>query len=220
MEKSQKLNQAFEYLKYRLIIQTKRDIANKLKMHETNLAKQFKNPSDKFLLKFNAAFGNIFNERWLVRDDDGPMLASDAGVDEMFVYRPNNSKPRISFSANAGTLGVDSPSELLSRGEQLPIIPMLPEYDFTIIVGGDSMTPVFVSGDELACRFVKDAAVVRWGRPHVLATRDGVVVKRIYDAGQYFRCVSYNDEEYPEYNIEKSSVFQLALVVGVLRSLE
>ena len=40
----------------------------------------------------------------------------------------------------------------------------------------------------------------------MLDTRDGAVIKRLYDAGDKSRCVSYN-KEYPDFTVDKSEVF-------------
>ena len=45
--------------------------------------------------------------------------------------------------------------------------------------------------DEVACKRVDDTSFIQWGRTHVLDTAQGVVIKRLYDAGESFRCVSY-----------------------------
>ncbi len=126
------------------------------------------------------------------------------------------TRPRIPFDAAAGALSgiVDSVSAY--DCEQLPLIPTLPKYDFTIIARGDSMMPEFYSGDELACAFVSESTFIQWGRPHVLDTSQGVVVKRIFDADGSILCKSANPD-YPDFKIPKQDINHLAIVVGLLR---
>ena len=126
---------------------------------------------------------------------------------------PDNTRPRILTYACAGTL-----SEAIEEySEPMPLIAQMPKYDFTIIIHGDSMMPEFRSGDEIACLKVNEKAFVQWGKPHVLFTSQGIVVKRLYEGDNGFRCVSDN-EQYPEFFVPGDEVYSVNLVVGVIRS--
>lgn len=43
-----------------------------------------------------------------------------------------------------------------------------------------------------------------------------IVVKRVYDAGDSIRCVS-NNKDYPDFNIPKSEIRSMHLMVGLIR---
>lgn len=126
------------------------------------------------------------------------------------------TRPRIPFDAAAGSLSIALGSLADYDCEQLPLIPTFPRYDFTIIARGDSMIPDFLSGDELACAFVHESGFIQWGRPHVLDTAQGVVVKRIFNESDSILCRSINTM-YPDFEIPKNEIFHIALVVGLLR---
>lgn len=98
----------------------------------------------------------------------------------------------------------------------LPVIPRFPKYDFTIIAKGDSMIPEIASGDELACRFIDPKGFIQWGRPHVLDTAQGVVVKNIFELPDSILCRSVNNN-YPDFPIAKDDIYHIALVVGLIR---
>ena len=98
----------------------------------------------------------------------------------------------------------------------MPVIPSLPKYDFTIVARGESMEPVIESGDELACRFIRESAFIQWGRIHVLDTAQGIVVKRIFESDGHILCRSDN-KGYPDFPISKEEIYHMALVVGLLR---
>ncbi|MBP3303535.1 MAG: hypothetical protein J6L68_01630 [Muribaculaceae bacterium] len=78
------------------------------------------------------------------------------------------------------------------------------------------MYPDIQSGDELACRFITDSSFIQWGRPHVLDTAQGIVVKRLYDGGDNIICRSCN-KEHDDFLVPKDEVYHIALVVGLLR---
>lgn len=133
-----------------------------------------------------------------------------------FGSKNNQPRPRIPFDAAAGSLSIALGSVSENECELLPVIPTFPRYDFTIIARGDSMEPNIESGDELACRFIKESAFIQWGRTHVLDTAQGIVVKRIFESKDCILCRS-NNKDYPDILVPKNDIYHMALVVGLLR---
>lgn len=123
-------------------------------------------------------------------------------------------RPRIPLTAAPGSLSYEERGVILRECEQMPIVNQFPAYDFTMFIKGDSMSPKYESGDEIALRKVVD--VIEWGKTYVLDTRDGAILKRLYDAGNNYRCVSYN-KDYPDFEIDKLDVFGIYKVVGLIR---
>ena len=126
------------------------------------------------------------------------------------------TRPRIPYDAAAGTLteAVEGITEY--QCEQPPVISAFPKYDFTIRITGKSMEPEYFAGDEVACLRVNEKQFLQWGRVHVLDTTQGIVIKRIYDAGESILCRSYNSE-FPDFSIPKENIRSYNLVVGSLR---
>lgn len=125
-----------------------------------------------------------------------------------------DTRPRIPTEVAAGRTGGFSDSVTLSQCQRMPVIQRFPPYDYTIIVKGNSMEPKFEGGDEIAIK--KVTSFIEWGKTYVLDTDDGAVVKRIFDDGDCFRCVSYNSE-YPDFLIHKTTVYGVYKVVGLIR---
>ncbi len=150
-----------------------------------------------------------------------PILKDKDKENQVITQRPaydssTETRPRIPFDAAAGSLSIALGPVSDTDCEQIPLIHTLPHYDFTIFARGDSMEPQYLSGDELACRFVQDSSFIQWGRPHVLDTAQGIVVKRIYDHGSSIICKS-NNPDYPDFEIPKKEIYHMALVVGCIR---
>lgn len=122
--------------------------------------------------------------------------------------------PHIPSTAAAGGLGGFSDTVTQNTCEFKPVIKMIPKYDMTIDVKGDSMLPKFQNGDIVAIRRVVD--VIEWGSVYVLDTADGAVLKRLYDEKESFRCVSYNPE-YHDFLVNKQNVYGVYKVVGLIR---
>nr|DAX66388.1 MAG TPA: repressor protein CI [Caudoviricetes sp.] len=82
MERKERFKEAFEYLKSRGSVHTQRDIALKMDSSEGNISKVFKGDerflTNRFLRRFNEAYGNIFNIEWLI-DGVGEMLVVNNG---------------------------------------------------------------------------------------------------------------------------------------------
>lgn len=134
------------------------------------------------------------------------------------IYNSQNTatRPRIPFTAAAGGLSVVAQTATAGECEQVPVIPTFPPYDFTIIIEGDSMAPRYMSGDELACRFVSNVDEINWGKPYIVDSDEGAVFKLLYDGGNVVLCRSINPDG-PTYEINKRDIHHVAAVLGYLR---
>lgn len=132
-------------------------------------------------------------------------------------YNPaKQTRPRIPYTAAAGSLTSAVEGVMAEQCEQIPRIVAFPDYDFTIIIKGNSMEPKYEGGDEVACKRVDSTSFIQWGKVHVMDTSQGIVIKRVYEDGDKIRCVSYNPE-YPDFSISKDEIYSMSLVVGLLR---
>lgn len=62
-----------------------------------------------------------------------------------------------------------------------------------------------------------NVSAIQWGEVYALATADGYIVKKLMpsDAEDCVRCVSFNAEEYPAFNLNVNEIYDYAIVVGV-----
>lgn len=152
------------------------------------------------------------NTSWLLTGE-GEMIKSSCDV---VSQKSSNTRPRIPYDAAAGTLTEIVEGVAEYQCEQVPIIGVFPRYDFTIRIVGRSMEPEYFAGDEVACLRVNEKRFLQWGRVHVLDTTQGIVIKRIYDSGDYIVCKSFNPE-FPDFAIPKEDIRSYNLVVGSIR---
>lgn len=137
------------------------------------------------------------------------------GKGEMLKIPDSDTRPHVDlYAAGGGNEVLDGVT--LAQCEQVPVVPMLPRYDFTMRVTGESMQPQIRPGDVVACMRIDEPTFLQWGRIHVLSTSQGIVVKKIFDAGDGIRCVSFN-KDYPDFVIPKQEIFSFNLVVGLIR---
>lgn len=61
---------------------------------------------------------------------------------------------------------------------------------------------------------------VQWGEVYALATADGYIVKRLMPSEREgcVKCVSFNSDEYPAFDLAVSDIYDYAMVVAVVCS--
>jgi len=81
MEKKERINQAFSYLKDNGLVHTQKDLAERMGSTAPNVSSALKGVdnvlTDNFLLRFNNAFGGIFNDNWLLTGEGSMLSASE-----------------------------------------------------------------------------------------------------------------------------------------------
>lgn len=160
---------------------------------------------------------------WLLTGD-GEMYAKDQQLAEAEALKKHQellpTRPRLPKSMSEGHI-----EQYYGGGkkrvlcQEKAIITQFADYDFSLILKNNRMSPKYERGDEL---FFKKASFPEWGNDFLLDTDDGPKFKRIYesidnDGENCIRCVSYNKEEYPDFNIKKKLVHNYYRCVGVLR---
>jgi len=91
--------------------------------------------------------------------------------------------------------------------------------EFLIPVKGDSMQPKYYSGDIVACKRLPLDTFFQWNRTYVIDSEQGVLIKRVRkgEDNHHITMVSENPE-YEPFQLEKSQIYSLALVIGVVRA--
>ena len=102
---------------------------------------------------------------------------------------------------------------------------VIPEFEnkganCLIRVSGDSMVPLYYSGDLLACRKITDIRFFQWGTIYVLETSQGVIVKRVQeslDHADSILCVSENSSVHHPFLLPRDDIRSLSTIVGLVR---
>lgn len=144
------------------------------------------------------------------------------GENTMFGEKAENNvshidtRPRLPKSLSGGHLPDYYEGEKREFCQEKPIITQFADYDFTLILKNNRMSPKYERGDELA---FKKSTIIEWGNDYLIDTPEGPKFKKIYDEKDCVRCVSYNRDEYPEFTVPKNMVLGYYRLVGVLRIL-
>ena len=208
MTENERFRCLVDYLKENRYIRNQQQFVEDVKSDKTTISQLLNGriTAPKILFVNVCAAYPFISLEWL-RDGKGEMLKT---LDKQ------TTRPRIPYDAEAGALTEVMDGVNQYQCEQIPVISVFPNYNFTIRITGDSMEPHMHSGDEVACVRVNESSFLQWGRIHVLDTTQGVVIKRIYDAGDGIRCVSFNPD-YPDFVIPKNDIRSYNLVVGLIR---
>ena len=223
-----RLNEAYDYLKFKKIIKVQKDVAERMGATRPNVSNALSGKeeylTESFLRRFGDAFSDTISTEWLLTGE-GEMLTTDNAPPEeessehsqLIPAPPGKGIPLIPLPAMAGFLkGATSinPNEI-----EWYFVPAFKDCTFLIRVKGDSMAPRYLSGDIVACREVHDTATFfQWGKPYVLDTDQGVVLKRVRrsELPKHVLCVSDNPE-YDPFDVPTAGIYHLAIVRGLIR---
>lgn len=220
-----RLNEAVRYLVWKgyvSIQSTQKDIAEKVGTTTSNISAALKGSSrfltDGFIQRFCSSFKGIFNEQWLL-NGDGDMLLEKENI---IAKAPSSSKDikilDIRVCAGLG-IGFD--------GDENKVVGYVNIPDFYgcygITVYGDSMYDMYMPGDTIFVREIKDKTLIDNGQPYVVITKEDRLLKMVYIEGDVLKLVSYNTacnpdgrRKYPDMQIGGDQILYLYKVVGKL----
>ena len=133
----------------------------------------------------------------------------------------NEGIPLIPLDAVAG-FPADGGSGVSMDNWERYVIPEFADKgaNFLIRVSGDSMVPLYYSGDLLACHKITDIRFFQWGTIYGLETSQGILVKRVQESEKYddcILCVSENDSVHKPFLLPRDDIRSLSTIVGLVR---
>ena len=169
------------------------------------------------------AYAPDVNIEWLITGE-GPMLShpTPPTTPTKPTSHPSTSGiPLIPLDAVAGFPAESGGGVRLEDCESY----VIPEFEnkganFLIRVSGDSMVPLYYSGDLLACRKITDIRFFQWGTVYVLETSQGVLVKRVQESADHadsILCVSENSSVHHPFLLPRDDIRSLSIIVGLVR---
>lgn len=166
-----------------------------------------------------------YSAEWLLTGKGAMLKNSTPKSPEVLIKKvDSNSKegiPLIPLDAVAGFPATDSSFAYMENCERYTI----PEFqdkgaDFIIRVSGDSMIPLYYSGDLIACHKIHDIRFFQWGTVYVLETSQGVLVKRVMESIEHDDCIlcaSENDTVHRPFLLPKDDIRSMSTIVGLIR---
>lgn len=160
----------------------------------------------------------------MLQETDNKNAPTSKRTVEIARYAPHDSSegiPLIPLDAVAGFPAESGGGVRLEDCERY----VIPEFEnkganFLIRVSGDSMVPLYYSGDLLACRKITDIRFFQWGTVYVLETSQGVLVKRVQESVDHadsILCVSENSSVHHPFLLPRDDIRSLSIIVGLVR---
>lgn len=181
-------------------------------------------PSEQTIRKFCDVLKVNFE---FVKTGDGEIYDTDQGLVNRNALKKHMealpTRPRLPKSMSEGHIENfygDGKKRMLCQ--EKPIVTQFADYDFSLLLKNNRMSPKYDRGDEL---FFKKAKFPEWGNDFLLDTDDGPKFKRIFPGGldedgeKCVRCSSYNKDEFPDFLIKEKYINGYYRCVGVLRIL-
>lgn len=124
--------------------------------------------------------------------------------------------PLIPTSAMAGIFSGEM--QVLEYECERFVIPTFKDADFLIAIKGTSMYPKYHSGDLVACKKLPIDTFFQWNKVYVLDTEQGALIKRVKQGSNPQTLSIHSDNpNYPPFELDLTKIFNIALVVGVIR---
>lgn len=155
------------------------------------------------------------NGNWLL-SGKGDMLKGSGVVVEP--SKDGTGIPLIPVEAMAGYFAGEQ-TVLLQECDRY-VVPAFRNADFLIHVRGDSMIPHYYSGDMVACKMLSLTDIFfQWGKVYVINTDQGALIKKVEQGttNESITLVSEN-EKYKPFEISRRGIYQIAIVIGVIRA--
>ena len=212
--RAKRLNEAYEYLRNEGKVHTKKELATKMGVSYANVSSAMKGDAryltNNFLVKFNNAFGCVFDFDWL-NAGCGNMVSTPAKGEAPTPYEAY----LLPLSAMGGSLsGFAANGVTLSNCEK--IVSPIENVDFAITVYGESMFPKYPSGARLLIKKIDPNIFIDWGKSYVLDTSNGVIVKEVHASEQegFITCHSINpDPKFKPFDVPLSEVYGMYRVL-------
>lgn len=216
------ITKAYEHLRSIGKVHTKTDVANIMHASRPNVTAALNGDSkfltDNFLERFNVAFDNMFNIKWLMTGE-GDMLSSLSSAKPQpstKVERVTDDEaykvPLVPISALGGSL--NDFNLAVKRDDCETVISPIKDIDMAIKISGDSMEPEYPSGSTVLIKKINEHAFLEWGKVYVLSTCNGTVIKRLMptDDPNKVLCESINPK-YPPFEVSLEHVYGVYIVM-------
>lgn len=113
--------------------------------------------------------------------------------------------------------GSDTFASILAKikQEEFYLLPDFSDADFVYKMHDSSMNPTYSPGDIIICKIILASLFYQWGKTHIILTRQGGIVRRIFMAEDPYHiyCVADN-KNFPPIFLPKKEIKDIAMVLG------
>ena len=82
-----------------------------------------------------------------------------------------------------------------------------------------SLQSPYKKGDLLGCKQLRYSTFIQWGKTFLIATKQGILVRKLFpvENENQFECRAEDLSTYPSFNIDRTEIISLSIVLGVVR---
>lgn len=208
----ERLQKSYDVLWARGVVHSYTEFASMIDKRFQHISAAFKGDPKRCTLglmkKIAESFPDIIDKNY--------MLTGEGSVEAIDIKR---TRPFVDVPIRAGYPGGLAAAADIDTAKRMPLIPYLADYDITLPVEGESMSPILEDGDIMAVRRLDrdDTANIKSDKFYVIDTeRDGAVVKRLTPTPEGLLCESVNPR-YKPFVIPFADVRSLWLLIGSVR---
>lgn len=212
----ERVNNLIDWLIFEKIIRNRRDLADKIGYTESSLS-QITNGKVELSFRFIKNLAKIdsrINIEWIETGKGLMLFTKESKVS--FDISKNIGIPLIPAHAIAGAFsgGLD----VLEYECERFVIPAFKGADFLISVKGSSMEPKYSSGDIVACKKLPLDTFFQWNKVYIIDTDQGPLIKKVKKCSESDRVLIVSENpEFEPFELSKSAIYHIALVLGVIR---
>lgn len=216
--RAERLNEAFNYLRFKGLVKTQKDLAEAIGATAPNVSSALKGDekflTDSFIARFSEAFEEV-SSHWLLTGE-GEMLRGNEAEGVVVAGRKSEDEvslvPLLPIAAQGGSLNDFVVSVKENDCER--VVSPIRGADFAMPVAGDSMAPEYPAGSQIFIKKINERAFIDWGKVYVLDTCNGSVIKRVFpsDNAEKVKCVSINPE-YPPFEVSYENIYGMYRVL-------
>lgn len=223
MERKDRLKQAFNYLIYNGYAHTQKEVASAMRTTAPNLSSALRGVesviTDKFMIRFNQAYGNIFSIDWLL-NGNGNMICNSSPV--RINNHSGNARPYFNLDI------VDDFDIIFNNKNRVPTynIDFEPFNLNEVIwcnITGRSLEPLISNGDIIALKEIHDwKNFLNLGKIYCIVLDNNICTVRIVRNGtsyETFRLVPLNKDDYDEQIIYKKKISRIFEIIGCIKRL-
>lgn len=216
--RAERLNEAFNYLRFKGLVKTQKDLAEAIGATAPNVSSALKGDekflTDSFIARFSEAFEEV-SSHWLLTGE-GEMLRGNEAEGVVVAGRKSEDEvslvPLLPIAAQGGSLNDFVVS--VKENDCEWVVSPIRGADFAMPVAGDSMAPEYPAGSQIFIKKINERAFIDWGKVYVLDTCNGSVIKRVFpsDNAEKVKCVSINPE-YPPFEVSYEDIYGMYRVL-------
>ncbi len=248
MEKYERLCLAYEHLRSQGIVHTQKDVAGRMGSTPSNVSAAFSGKllSDNYLKRFNIAFGNIFNLKWLINGEGDMLRQTDSThiSNSNIINGGTNTNVNMTISGHTETQVEEA--EVIEGFETAPIIPSVwvKRHDFDIMrmteeqwdnlehskvaISGtlidawymmpdNSMAPLYLKGDKVGLALQPTKKIVPGCIYGIDTSTHGMLVRKLFEAENGYRAHAIDEQGFPDFFIAYDETFTLSRVIVLVR---